>query len=170
MVGFLEIRVKEVKINKCFYKIVRGWVWENNYQEVISGCIWILWKVDEVDVQVLIKYEQFIYCKFSDKNLEFEILIIFVYGRNVLEDRVRFQVVLKIIYFGVSEVQCICGVFNVVKDINNRMNGKNIIINEIRDFSEFLDLCNIFKMIIMGKKYIWFYGYVFSKIDQVFCF
>lgn len=75
----------------------------------------------------------------------------FVYGRNVLEDIIRLWFDLKIIYSGVNEFWCVCGDCNVVKDINNRINGICIIINEIKDFRNFLDICNMFEINVVGK-------------------
>lgn len=42
---------------KIVIKIVKDWCWDNNYVKVVKGRIWIIWKGDLVNLEVLNKYE-----------------------------------------------------------------------------------------------------------------
>lgn len=61
------------------------------------------------------------------------------------------------------------GDFNVMLDRKDKIMGRVVITYEIYDFYEFMVYCNIFEMKVKGKKYIWFNGYVGSKIDRALC-
>lgn len=97
------------------------------------------------------------------------IITTFVYGCNAIDDRQRLWHELKNIHIGVTETWCICGDFNAVKDMENRINGQRISDHETRDFIDFLDTCNVFEMTSTGEKYTWSNGHVSSKIDWALC-
>lgn len=56
LVGLIEIRIKESNVIKSMVKIVRGWSYVYNYNYVINGRIWVIWKFIKVDVIILVNY------------------------------------------------------------------------------------------------------------------
>lgn len=69
----------------------------------------------------------------------------------------------------IRELWCFVGDYNVVIDFGDRVNGVRVIDVEMEDFRRCIFDLNLIKMRFCGKNFIWFNGYVSSKIDGVYC-
>lgn len=85
--GCLETRIKprsEMKIKKKFDK-----EWKIYSDEAVAnnGMIWLFWKDNMVQVQIIGSTSQLVHCKVKDKGSSFSSYVTFVYGMNKLNER-----------------------------------------------------------------------------------
>ncbi|XP_074318596.1 uncharacterized protein LOC141655414 [Silene latifolia] len=85
--GLLETRVKPRSLNKVAKNICEGWSFTTNHNYHNSGRIWVLWKNNQIKIDIIEKNAQYIH--FKATNIEgHEFFVTFVYGYNKIEERV----------------------------------------------------------------------------------
>ena len=82
LVGLLETKVKEDKVDRIANNIFQGWNWHHNFTSHIRRRIWIAWRPWTYSVQILSQSAQFIHCKATQNNTMKNFFITFVYGAN----------------------------------------------------------------------------------------
>lgn len=104
---------------------------------------------------------------YKDTSFECEILI--VYGLNIVEERKVLWNFLYIMIFFIFLFWILCGDFNFIMRVDERIGGIDVFEVEMMDFKVFININFIFEMKIFGSFYIWINRYVCSRIDYVLC-
>ncbi|KAL2940278.1 Blood vessel epicardial substance, partial [Bienertia sinuspersici] len=126
LIALIETRVKMAKSSKLAAKLGRPWQWINNYNCSNKGRLWLVWKVHDVDVDVLVIHEQFIHVKVHSIHNGYVFLATFVYGLHSVEDRRPLWKGLKHLASGICLPWLILGDFNSLLHIDDRWNGSTL--------------------------------------------
>jgi len=62
LVGLLETKIKEVKVNSVAANVFPGWRWVNNFSQAFKGRIWVAWMPSCYNVKLVALSDQFIHC------------------------------------------------------------------------------------------------------------
>ncbi|XP_074290772.1 uncharacterized protein LOC141617475 [Silene latifolia] len=134
-----------------------------------GGRIWILWKGNKVDVEVLEMDPQYIHAKVKVLQSGVTFISTFVYSFNKLEDRLPLWN--ELIRICVTGPWLVLGNFNNVLFSNERL-GKLVIDNEMALFQSAVNNCGLQDMKTTGAFFTWNNKQssatrVFSRIDMV---
>ncbi|XP_062118996.1 uncharacterized protein LOC133832701 [Humulus lupulus] len=83
--ALLENKLKMDKTKDMMSKVFEDWDYYNS--PVVEGKILILWRKTFVKVQVLVEHKQFLHCLVSFTGLQLEFVVSFVYGFNIVVER-----------------------------------------------------------------------------------
>ncbi|XP_028775146.1 uncharacterized protein LOC114732008 [Neltuma alba] len=137
VVAILEPRVSGVVADR----IIRSWGFRNSRRveaEGFSGGIWLLWDSDEVQVENVVKDEQFIHCKVRDG--EEECLLIAVYGSPNEQKRQHLWGKLKMLVDKINEPWMVVGDFNDIKSPLEQKGGGRVNEARCRRFAEWIGM------------------------------
>lgn len=154
MLGLLETKVKAKNTLKIQKKFGLNWKWKTNDDFSNKGRIWVGWKDDDLDVQIILCHEQFIQCLVETKDRKHKIHVYVIYGLNTVQDR-------KIMWNSLSSAYdnnmpaIFAGDFNAVTSVEDRINGKQVAQHEIIDFLNFLANLNLISIDTKGPYFTW---------------
>ncbi|XP_074274081.1 uncharacterized protein LOC141597513 [Silene latifolia] len=167
--GLLETRVKPGSLNKVTNNVCYGWDFVTNTMLHSGGRIWILWKNNKVDVEVLEMADQFIHVKIKVLLTGHSFIATFVYAYNKIEDRVPLWNAL--LRNRVTGPWIVLGDFNNVMFSNERLGGI-VKDDEMFPFQSTVNNCDLHDMKTTGAFFTWNNKQpsatrVFSRIDRV---
>lgn len=155
LVGLLETKVKEKKVNSIANNIFQGWHWYHTFHLNPKGRIWIAWQPRVFRVQVVDMSEQHIHCKATVQQNMKQFFITFVYGANHETNRKALWTALTSIANSLIEPWCVLGDFNSVLYAGDRIGGTPIQEYEIRPFAECIEVCELTEMRYLCSYYSW---------------
>ncbi|XP_074278607.1 uncharacterized protein LOC141602200 [Silene latifolia] len=167
--GLLETRVKPGSLNKVVDNLCTGWNYTTNHQFHVGGRIWLLWKVERYDVDVLDMDAQYIHIKVKDIITNCSFFATYVYGFNKVEERVPLWDAL--IRLTVRDPWIVLGDFNNVLHMDEKI-GLPVKDIETIPFQHTIDTCGLRDMKSTGSFFTWNNKQpnstrVFSRIDRV---
>ncbi|XP_074277869.1 uncharacterized protein LOC141601480 [Silene latifolia] len=167
--GLLETRVRPGSLNKVVDSFCNGWNFITNHQYHDGGRIWLLWKEEKYDVDVIEMDAQFIHIKVKDIITNFQFFATYVYGFNKIEDRVPLWTAL--VRFVVVEPWIVLRDFNNVLHMDEKI-GLPVKDTETIPFQNTIDNCGLQDMKSTGSFFTWNNKQpsstrVISRIDRV---
>ena len=87
VIGLMETKIKEAKVENIFKKLGNNWNWRNNYNHHAKGRIWVGWGHDRCNLESWMTHKQFIATKITPINTGESFQVIFVYGLHNVSDR-----------------------------------------------------------------------------------
>lgn len=167
--GLIEPRIKKEKATGSLKQFAKGWEMAHNYDHSPRGRIWINWKAHEVDIQIIECHEQLIHCKITFRDNNFESFVTIVYGKNTIAERKHLWSTLHVISNNINGPWCLCGDFNTVLQVGDRIQGQPISDAETSDLQNTMFDLNLSKMKAQGHFFTWDNGHVWSRIDKALC-
>ncbi|XP_019236831.1 PREDICTED: uncharacterized protein LOC109217052 [Nicotiana attenuata] len=139
LIGVLEAKVKVNKAEKVKKKMGNDWEIAADYTQSPNGRIWIAWKPQQVEVQIVTSMPQFVHCIVNDKGSTFTSQITFVYGLNTINER-------RALWQGLR---------NLNNNIADPQNGIPIHPNEVKDFQECIEDIGLGQLKRTGNLFSW---------------
>ncbi|XP_074305957.1 uncharacterized protein LOC141641186 [Silene latifolia] len=169
MFALIETRVKPGCLNNVVNNVCNGWLFTTNHSCHTGGRIWVLWKEQYVQVDIVEIDSQYIHLKVKDKIGDHIFYATFVYGFNNVGERVPLWNALK--SWTITEPWVVLGDFNNVLYSNEKI-GKPVKDAEMIPFQDMLDICELQDMKTTGAFFTWTNKQpsetrVFSRIDRV---
>ncbi|XP_070004366.1 uncharacterized protein [Nicotiana sylvestris] len=134
LLGCLETKIKPRSVTKVRAKFSRDLKVYSDEAINERGKIWLLWKEQLVQVNVVIASDQLVHCKVKDKSTQFTCDITFVYGKKTIPERRSLWDQLRQLQHIMQEAWLVIGNFNSVLSVDDRINGKPVQQDELVDF------------------------------------
>jgi len=80
--ALLEIKIKKENISLVAERMFRGWSWTTNVEAHPKVCIWVAWRAQMYQLQVMHLTNQVIHCKVFNQQRQVCFYVTFVYGLN----------------------------------------------------------------------------------------
>ncbi|XP_021717262.1 uncharacterized protein LOC110685110 [Chenopodium quinoa] len=154
VVCILETKVKEHISKSIQKKFGASWAWHCNYASSYRGRIWVGWKTDYLNLDILASTEQFVHCLLCSKDLQVQILVTFVYGLHSIQKRKQLWSGLKGLPTAIIPWLCI-GDFNSILSAGDRLNGATVSDYETRYFMQCIDDLALVEIKSKGAPYFW---------------
>ncbi|KAJ8435393.1 hypothetical protein Cgig2_009644 [Carnegiea gigantea] len=168
LIGLLETKVKEKKVQAVANRLFQGWEWHHNFNQTAKGRIWVSWKPQVYSIQILKVTDQLIHCVILKVSTLDKFFIISVHGFNLAQQRHALRLDLQGIAAYVTEAWCVLGDFNAILHTEDRMGGIEVTDSEIRDFVDCVFNCELQEMQSTGAYYSWTNKTIQTRIDRVF--
>ncbi|XP_062080424.1 uncharacterized protein LOC133785186 [Humulus lupulus] len=144
--------------------------WEYYSSSITEGKILIIWRRAFVKVTVVEETSQFVHCQVRMADLNFPFSVMFVYGRNTLEERKNLWHNLPM---STADGWVILGDVNAVFKANERDGGKPVSKVELVDSSQWLANSQLEVLNETGSFYTWTNNQegqarIYSKIDHAY--
>ncbi|KAJ8422390.1 hypothetical protein Cgig2_003260 [Carnegiea gigantea] len=81
LIGLLETKIKEQKVDTIAANIFRGWNRAHNFS-ISNGRIWVAWKTSAYTINILRTSDRFIHCAATQMATNISFHITFIYGHN----------------------------------------------------------------------------------------
>ncbi|XP_074299820.1 uncharacterized protein LOC141630990 [Silene latifolia] len=137
-----------------------------------GGRIWLIWQPSQFVVTVKYITDQLIHSSVYDKlrNINFHFTI--VYGLNKDKERKSLWEDLGLIRNGVTSAWMVCGDFNSLMHLDERVGGTTVSWNEVMPMRDMVAKCDLVELKTMGALFTWNNKHkhsskVYSKIDRV---
>ncbi|XP_070002870.1 uncharacterized protein [Nicotiana sylvestris] len=122
----LETKIKPRSVAKVRAKFSREWKVYSDETINERGWIWILWKEQLVQVNIILFSDQLVHCKVKDKSTQNTFDITFVYGKNTIAERRNLWGQLRQIQSNIQEAWLLTGDFNNMLSVDDRINGQPV--------------------------------------------
>ncbi|XP_056683679.1 uncharacterized protein [Spinacia oleracea] len=155
VIAIIETRRKEGNAQRIQNKFGSAWLWEMNYTCSPKGRIWIGWKHNRVNFQLIRKTDQTIHGDLSDKDGLFSVCFTAVYGLHTIEHRRPLWNELVNLSAVLTKPWLIMGDFNSVLFSGDRVNGNPVQIAETKDFEECIQAAGITELKSCGNMFSW---------------
>ncbi|XP_074298451.1 uncharacterized protein LOC141629330 [Silene latifolia] len=137
-----------------------------------GGRVWILWDPNLYQVDVLNINEQCIHYKVYDKMQKVSFLFTLVYGFNKIQERESLLESLKGYSVSVASPWLVCGDFNSIISVDERIGGADVTWAEIAPMRSMMSDCNLHELKVTGSYYTWNNKHendtkVYSRLDRV---
>ncbi|KAI9070629.1 hypothetical protein K1719_047409, partial [Acacia pycnantha] len=149
-------------------KIIKSWgfTFSRRVEAVgFSGGIWVLWNREELCVDVLVKEEQFLYCRLNLNGKE--MLFTAVYASPCEQKRQQVWSMLYGLAMEIHEPWLVAGDFNEIKSPMEQRGGRGANETRCRVFNEWIQDCNLVDMETKGPFFTW-KGPKWDGLDRVF--
>ncbi|KAJ8420047.1 hypothetical protein Cgig2_011170 [Carnegiea gigantea] len=166
--GLLETKIKEKNINSIAVRTMPGWNWIHNFSHNPKGRIWIAWKPNIYNVELMSLTERMIHCYVIQLHSSKKFYISFIYGVNHESQRHVLWQDLTVITAHMNSVWCILGDFNSVLYKEDRIGGEEIKDHKIKEFAACIETCELTEMQSTRACYSWTNKTTWSRIDRVF--
>ncbi|XP_019258106.1 PREDICTED: uncharacterized protein LOC109236386 [Nicotiana attenuata] len=166
IIAIYEHRVSEAKAEKIITKILPGWKWCHNVSNTCKGRIWVLWNPNIVQFTMTGSYAQLIHGTVKNFKSIIEFQFSTIYGLHNINDRKELWEMIRIIEKQVKEPWLLMGDFNSIFGDEDRMQGRDVLDSETKDFREVVEECNLAELPTIGRSYTWTNSHVFSRIDR----
>ena len=153
--GLFETRVKESRFDIISAKFGGNWNWATNYSFSRKGRIWIGWRTDYAQCNILSQDSQFIHCSVRDLITSELIFVTFVYGLHTVGDRKSLWPSLADIARSVQGPWVCAGDFNAIYAQDHRQGGNAPSTYEISDFANAIDDLQIYPVKSIGGNFTW---------------
>ncbi|KAJ4850290.1 hypothetical protein Tsubulata_019918 [Turnera subulata] len=133
-----------------------------------SGGIWLLWRDDIVQVQVLASHPQFVHVRVSRAGRRL-VIVTAVYGSP--SDGLRAQLWQNLLRLCSSIVEpwVVLGDFNVLAFSHEKRRGGQPLASKCAHFRDWMGNCGLLDLGYKGPDYTWFRGDVAERLDRVLC-
>lgn len=172
-VGLVETRVKKHNQSKVCNNILPRWGMITNYQHSTNGRICVAWDPSIYRVTTIASTSQTIHCTIEEivGNLSCDCNI--VYGFNSIELRKPLWEELRKLTQYINKLWLVCGDFNVVLHLSDRIFGNPVILTEIKGYAECLHDIMVDELPWKGEYYTWTNkqlgsARICSRIDRAF--
>ncbi|XP_074297536.1 uncharacterized protein LOC141628271 [Silene latifolia] len=152
--GLLETKVKPLSLNSVRLNMCDGWSLSTNTSYHSGGRIWVLWNPSVFHVQFLYYSAQLIHMEVVEVCTQFHFYYSMVYAFNDTADMKSLWADLNGIASTVQGPWMICGDFNCVLSPAERLGGHTTE-EEMSDFQDCLDQCQLFDSPAAGSFYTW---------------
>ncbi|XP_074300851.1 uncharacterized protein LOC141632182 [Silene latifolia] len=161
--------VKPRSINRVINQVCHNWSFATNTNVYSGGRIWVMWKSNNLEVDVVEYDAQYIHLHVKVKHTGQLFAVTYVYGFNKIEERIPLWPALIRLYGGGPWVVLVD--FNNVLYANERL-GKIVKHDEMMPFQSTLNYCDLQDMKSTGAFFTWnnkqpIATRVFSRIDRV---
>ncbi|XP_062113952.1 uncharacterized protein LOC133824956 [Humulus lupulus] len=168
--ALLETKVKGEMLKEVMCSTFVGWDYYSSLR--LEGRILLIWKASWVRIEAIQENDQFFNCRVRICNTNQDFCLTVVYGSNQLEARRSLRYDLAHFIFPVKP-WVVLGDFNAIFDPNDRVGGRPISVKELEDARQWLDLCLVEELKIMGSYYMWSNNQeggnrIYSKLDRMF--
>ncbi|KAI9086148.1 hypothetical protein K1719_031869 [Acacia pycnantha] len=157
-------------------KVIKNWGFKHSVRlEAVgfSGGIWLLWELDEIQVDVRVMDEQFIHCKLKFRGEE--MLLTAVYAQPNEQRRNRIWEGLRKIACEVDEPWLLIGDFNEIRTPLEQRGGGHVSEVRCRKFNDWIEECNLIDLETSGPFFTWkgpkWQGLerVYKRLDRGLC-
>lgn len=153
IVGLLETKVKYRNFANFSKKFGTAWKWTHNYDYSSRGRIWLGWNSNDLIVDILMVTVQLIHCKVFIRAHNCEVLLTIVYGLHSIEARRPLWD--DLVKVASNQPWLVCGDFNAVLDVDDRISGADVTDYECRDFKLCLADAGLQEIATKGCRYTW---------------
>lgn len=170
LVGLFETRVKEDNEKKIQRKFGTNWEWVSNYEHHRKGRIWVGWRQDQCQVDIIRKHTQFITVKMlTQAHGSFN--VVFIYGLHTVTDRRDLWVRLRTL--DNQRPLLFIGDYNAIYKVDHRQ-GTQATTYELNDMHNWMIDMNLHALKEVGHEFSWSNGNegdnrIKSKIDHAIC-
>lgn len=164
LVVLLETKLRFNKLVVCHRKFFSRWRSIENCEHCPTVMVWVLWRDEEFEVQLMLLDSQFIHLKVYNKATSREFFFTTIYATNVLANRLRLWDQLR--ELDVQTAWLLGGYFNNIMRLDEREGGSTPQIQEYGPFSKFVEDCGLEDMRSKGHFFTWSNGTIRSKIDK----
>ncbi|XP_074291050.1 uncharacterized protein LOC141617806 [Silene latifolia] len=152
--GLLEMKVKPSSLNRIRDNLCAGWCVSTNSQWHKGGRVWLLWKPHLYHIHFMEYNAQFIHVKVEDLNSGGSFYLTMIYAFNDVQDRKGLWNRLAYFKSLINGPWIVCGDFNTVLSPCERLGGQSTD-EEIADFQECVDCCNLVDIAATGSFFTW---------------
>ncbi|KAI9121662.1 hypothetical protein K1719_008695 [Acacia pycnantha] len=149
-------------------RVIKSWGFKHSIGEEargFSGGIWMLWNLDELCVDVLVKNDQFIHCKLRLEGKE--LLFTAIYASPSEQRRHITWDLLRTLAEGVADPWLLAGDFNEIKSPLEQKGGGRVNETRCRRFKEWIQHCNLLDIEADGPFFTW-KGPKWEGLDRVY--
>ncbi|KAI9080839.1 hypothetical protein K1719_037148 [Acacia pycnantha] len=149
-------------------RVIKSWGFKHSVREEaegFSGGIWMLWNLDELYVDVLVKNDQFIHCKLRLEGKE--LLFTAIYASPSEQRRHITWDSLHTLAGGVADPWLLAGDFNDIKSPLEQKGGGQVNETRCRRFKEWIQHCNLLDIEVDGPFFTW-KGPKWEGLDRVY--
>ncbi|XP_074298144.1 uncharacterized protein LOC141628964 [Silene latifolia] len=166
----------ETKISSNWVKtrnnVCNNWSICTNSSKHKGGRLWLIWQPSQFLVDVRCISAQIIYTLVCDKLRGITFWFTLVYGFNKEQERAGLWTELNQISRGVDSAWMICGDFNSLMNINEKIRGAPVSWNDVLSMRQMVMNCNLVEMKTVGAFFTWNNKHengtkVYSKLDRV---
>ncbi|OIT18997.1 hypothetical protein A4A49_64742, partial [Nicotiana attenuata] len=167
LVGMIETRIKNNKVEGIVSKMFGGWEHFSNHNAHYNGRILIVWRPEYYKIRVVYESAQAVTCEVFYVPIQKEFITTFVYAHNSREER---RELWEYINRGIGKKPwLVLGDFNSILHMEDRIGGNKVTINEVKEFQECIDKVGLTEFPNNGCRHTWNDkhdgGRIFSKID-----
>ncbi|XP_074315236.1 uncharacterized protein LOC141651421 [Silene latifolia] len=168
--GLVETKVKIHQFDSVLNNLGQHWQGVNNNMHHPGGRVWVIWAPHMFKVQVIDCSSQQITSEITEIVTGDRFYFTVVYGFNEESSRTQLWSEMQHIKDHNSLPWCICGDFNVVLNYSERL-GSPVSGEEIADFRQCVDYCDIMDIQAQGAFFTWNNKQdpstrVFSRLDR----
>ncbi|XP_074300104.1 uncharacterized protein LOC141631314 [Silene latifolia] len=169
--GLVETKIKSNNFSTVLNILGQSWQGINNNSHHPGGRIWIIWQPQVFQAQCIDSSSQHITIEVTETVSGDHFWYTVVYGSNDEAVRCDLWDILKETKIKCQGAWCICGDFNNVLNFHERI-GRDVLWNEIRDFRDCVDYCEVQDISAHGAFFTWTNkqdpsSRVFSRIDRM---
>ncbi|KAI9121220.1 hypothetical protein K1719_008253 [Acacia pycnantha] len=149
-------------------RVIKNWGFKHSIREEVegfSGGIWMLWNLDKLYVDVLVKNDQFIHCKLRLEGKE--LLFIVIYASPSEQRRHITWDSLHTLAGEVADPWLLVGDFNEIKSPLEQKGGGRVNETRCRRFKEWIQHCNLLDIEADGPFFTW-KGPKWEGLDRVY--
>ena len=168
MIGFLETKVQYQNIDTVMNRVCPHWQWIHNATGEERGRIIICWHPRKYRVMVHSISDQLIHGEATHLPTGKCFLISFIYGRNLVEQRLPLWECLRNMSNSINDPWCVMGDFNSILNQEDRIGGTIVTEGETKDFAESIHYCGLQEFNFEGAYYTWNNKHIWSRIDRAF--
>ena len=168
LIGFLETKVQNSKIDDVMHRVCPNWTWIHNATTEERGRIILSWHPRKYRVKIIHINDQIIHGEATHLPTGRSFFISYIYGRNLVEQRLPLWESLRSISNSIDDPWCVMGDFNSILNLEDRIGGTTVTENETRDFADCILYCGLQEFSFEGAYYTWNNKRIWSKIDRAF--
>ena len=166
MIGFLETKVQNSNIDAVMHRVCPNWTWIHNATTEERGRIILSWHPRKYRVKVIYISDQIIHGEATHLPTGRRFFISFIYGRNLVEQRLPLWESLRTISNSINDPWCVMGDFNSILNQEDRIGGTIVTESETKDFAECILYCGLQEFSFEGAFYTWNNKHIWSKFDR----
>ncbi|XP_074289279.1 uncharacterized protein LOC141614432 [Silene latifolia] len=152
--GLLETKVKPLSLNSVRKSVCDGWSLSTNSSYHSGGRVWVLWNPSLFYVHFVHYSAQSIHMMVTEISSNFKFFCTMVYAFNDTTDRKSLWHDLCSFADSIHDPWILCGDFNCVLKYSERLGGSSSD-EEMKDFHECLDYCQMMDSPAAGSYYTW---------------
>ncbi|XP_074315509.1 uncharacterized protein LOC141651707 [Silene latifolia] len=170
--GLLETKIKGSQWVKVRNNICEHWSTCTNSGCHPGGRVWLIWQPSMYQVDIQLVTDQCIHAHILDKSTLKEFGMTMVYGFNRSHERVSLWGSLLHCAATVTGPWIVCGDFNNVIEVNERIGGAAVSGSEMAPMREMMEQCQLTELKTVGSFYTWTNKHeigskVYSRLDRV---
>ncbi|XP_074265865.1 uncharacterized protein LOC141588318 [Silene latifolia] len=171
--GLLETKISSSNWVRVKNNICQSWSICTNSSQHKGGRIWLIWQPSHYVVDVRCITAQLIHSLVTDKIRGTTFSFTLVYGFNKDQERVSLWSKLNQLSVGITTAWMVCGDFNNLLNINERIGGAPVSWNDVMPMRHMIGTYNLAEVKSIGAYFTWNNKHesgskIYSKLDRVF--